>query len=199
MSKCASWTSTPGRGQPAAMEIGEILIRAPQIMDGYWHQPTETANMIRDGWVYTGDIGYLDEDGYLFIVDRKKDLIKPSGFQVWPREVEEVIATLPGRRRCVRRRCARCSAGRSGESLGGAQTWRAGHRQGNSGLLPHQAGCLQSPREIEFRDSLPKTMVGKTLRRMLREERRDRGASCSDGNQDLSGFHRNRPREVVFK
>ncbi len=66
-------------------EIGEVCISAPQIMVGYWGRPAETAEMIRDGWVYTGDLGYMDEDGYLFIVDRKKDLIKPGGFQVWPR------------------------------------------------------------------------------------------------------------------
>ncbi len=76
-------------------ELGEIVVSAPQIMVGYWQRPAETAAMIRDGWVYTGDLGYMDEDGYFFIVDRKKDLIKPAGFQVWPREVEEVIATHP--------------------------------------------------------------------------------------------------------
>ena len=76
-------------------EIGEVAVRAPQLMSGYWQRPQETAGMLRDGWLYTGDLGYLDEDGYLSIVDRKKDVIKPSGFQVWPREVEEVIATHP--------------------------------------------------------------------------------------------------------
>ena len=76
-------------------EIGEVCISVPQIMVGYWGQPAETAAMIRDGWVYTGDLGTMDEDGYLFIVDRKKDLIKPGGFQVRPGEVEEVIATHP--------------------------------------------------------------------------------------------------------
>jgi len=84
-----------GQNNLASGEIGEILLRAPQIMQGYWNQPEETANILRDGWLYTGDIGYQDEDGYVFIVDRKKDLIKPSGFQVWPRDVEEVIATHP--------------------------------------------------------------------------------------------------------
>ena len=79
---------------PANMP-GEIIIRAPQIMQGYWKRPEETATMIRDGWVFTGDIGYLDQDGYLFLIDRKKDVIKVSGFQVWPREVEEVIAKHP--------------------------------------------------------------------------------------------------------
>jgi long-chain acyl-CoA synthetase len=79
----------------AALEVGEIIMRAPQIMKEYWQNPTETALVLRDGWLYTGDLGYLDEDGYLFIVDRKKDVIKPGGFQVWPRDVEEVIAFHP--------------------------------------------------------------------------------------------------------
>ncbi|OGN89205.1 MAG: AMP-dependent synthetase, partial [Chloroflexi bacterium RBG_13_48_10] len=76
-------------------QVGEITMRCPQLMLGYYQHPTETANSIRDGWLFTGDLGYLDEDGYLFIVDRKKDVIKPSGFQVWPRDVEEVIASHP--------------------------------------------------------------------------------------------------------
>jgi len=84
-----------GQGDLDPEQVGEILMRAPQLMVGYWEKPDETANAIRDGWLFTGDIGYLDRDGYLFIVDRKKDLIKPGGFQVWPREVEEVIASHP--------------------------------------------------------------------------------------------------------
>src|SRR5213596_3311921 len=76
-------------------EIGEIVIEAPQLMEGYWHNPEATKEMLRDGRLYTGDLGSLDGDGYLTIADRKKDLIKASGFQVWPREVEEVIATHP--------------------------------------------------------------------------------------------------------
>jgi long-chain acyl-CoA synthetase len=91
---CASRIEAGEHDLPAG-QVGEIIIQAPQIMVGYWERPTETANVIRNGWVYTGDLGYMDEDGYLFIVDRKKDLIKPGGFQVWPREVEEVIATHP--------------------------------------------------------------------------------------------------------
>ncbi len=77
------------------LEIGEIIMRAPQLMNEYWQNPMETALVLRDGWLYTGDLGYLDEDGYLFIVDRKKDVIKPGGFQVWPRDVEEAIAVHP--------------------------------------------------------------------------------------------------------
>ena len=83
-----------------AGEVGEIILRAPNLMKGYWKNATETAAMLRahgagKPWLFTGDLGYLDEDGYLFIVDRKKDLIKASGFQVWPRDVEEAVAKHP--------------------------------------------------------------------------------------------------------
>ncbi|MFN2199338.1 MAG: long-chain-fatty-acid--CoA ligase, partial [Anaerolineales bacterium] len=76
-------------------EIGEMTVRGPQVMKGYHNMPTETANVLRDGWLFTGDIAYMDEDGYFYIVDRKKELIKPGGYQVWPREVEEVIMENP--------------------------------------------------------------------------------------------------------
>jgi len=76
-------------------EVGELVITGPSIMKGYHNMPTETANAIRDGWLYTGDIAYMDDDGYFYIVDRKKEMIKPGGFQVWPREVEEAIAQNP--------------------------------------------------------------------------------------------------------
>jgi len=152
-----------------AMESGEILIRAPQIMLGYWEHPTETANMIRDGWVYTGDIGYLDEDGYLFIVDRKKDLIKPSGFQVWPREVEEVIATLPAVADvCV----AGVPDAMQGEAVKAWVVLKSGEKLSAKEIQDYCRTKLvgyKVPKEIEFSESLPKTMVGKTLRRVLRE------------------------------
>ena len=157
-------------GSLPPLAIGEILIRAPQIMEGYWRQPTETANMIRDGWVFTGDIGYLDEDGYLFIVDRKKDLIKPSGFQVWPREVEEVLATYPAVADvCV----AGVPDALQGEAVKAWVVLRPGEQATAKEIQDYcrtKLVAYKVPREIEFRDSLPKTMVGKTLRRMLREE-----------------------------
>ena len=82
------------------MEVGEVVLRAPQIMTSYWQKPQVTAEALRTRdtggpWLYTGDIGYRDTDGYLFLVDRKTDLIKTSGYQVWPREIEDVIATHP--------------------------------------------------------------------------------------------------------
>ena len=146
---------------------GEIAIRAPQIMEGYWKRPEETAQMIRDGWVFTGDIGYLDQDGFLFLIDRKKDLIKPSGFQVWPREVEEVIARHPAVQDV-------CVGGVPDEKLGEAvKAWIVLKPGEQVEIEALRAFCREKlsgykvPRQIEFRTSLPKTMVGKHLRRLL--------------------------------
>lgn len=154
----------------AAGEFGEICIRAPQIMVGYWQRPDETAAMIRDGWVYTGDLGYLDEDGYLFVVDRKKDLIKPGGFQVWPREVEEALATHPA--------VAEVSvAGVADEYQGEAvKAWIVLRPDAQASVEELRAWCRERlsgykvPKYIEFRAALPKSMVGKVLRRALTAE-----------------------------
>jgi long-chain acyl-CoA synthetase len=148
-------------------EVGEIVMRAPQLMQGYWGRPDETAHMIRDGWLYTGDLGYMDEDGYLFIVDRKKDLIKPSGFQVWPREVEEVIASHP----------AVAEVGVAGvpDKLRGevVKAWVVLREGQTTTAAEIRAYCRERlaaykvPKHVEFRKDLPKTLVGKVLRREL--------------------------------
>ena len=148
-------------------QIGEVIIQAPQIMVGYWERPTETNNMIRNGWVYTGDLGYLDEDGYLFIVDRKKGLIKPGGFQVWPREVEEIIATHPA---VAEASVAGVPDGTQGEAVKAWVVLRAGQQVTAEELrafCKEKLAAYKVPRQIEFRDTLPKTMVGKVLRREL--------------------------------
>jgi long-chain acyl-CoA synthetase len=156
-------------------EIGEIIIQAPQTMVGYWERPTETANMIRSGpeggpggrWVYTGDLGYLDEDGYLFIVDRKKDLIKSSGFQVWPREVEEVIASHPA---VAEASVAGVPDAHKGEVGKAWIVLRAGQQATVDEIRAYCRERLTGykvPKYVEFRDTLPKTMVGKVLRREL--------------------------------
>jgi long-chain acyl-CoA synthetase len=148
-------------------EMGEIVVSAPQIMVGYWQRPAETAAMIRDGWVYTGDLGYMDEDGYFFIVDRKKDLIKPAGFQVWPREVEEVIAMHPAVSEVS---VAGVPDEYQGEAVKAWVVLRAGKEVTGDELRAfcreHLTG-YKVPKYVEFRDSLPKTMVGKVLRRAL--------------------------------
>jgi long-chain acyl-CoA synthetase len=157
-----------GEKELAVRQVGEIAICAPQLMIGYWNRPKETADMIRDGWCYTGDIGYLDEDGYLFIVDRKKDLIKPaSGFQVWPREVEEVIAAHPA---VLDVSVAGVRHGDQAEAVKAWVVLCAGAQLTEEELTAYCREKLvgyKVPKLIEFRDSLPKTMVGKVLRRML--------------------------------
>jgi long-chain acyl-CoA synthetase len=147
--------------------VGEILMRAPNLMQGYWQRPDETAEVIRDGWLYTGDLGYLDEDGYLFVVDRKKDLIKPGGRQVWPREVEEAIAAHPA---VAEVGVAGVPDERLGEAVKAWVVLRAGREVTVEELRAYCKQLLapyKVPKRIEFRDSLPKSAVGKVLRREL--------------------------------
>ncbi|HEY6707714.1 MAG TPA: AMP-binding protein, partial [Actinomycetota bacterium] len=155
-------------------EVGEILIRAPQLMARYWDDPEETATTVRehDGqrWLHTGDLGYLDADGYLFIVDRMKDLIKTHGYQVWPREIEEVLASHP----------AVAEVGVAGvpdEAKGEvAKAWvvlASGQQASEEELRAFARERLapyKVPATVEFRRELPKTMVGKVLRRALTDE-----------------------------
>ncbi len=159
-----------GKGDLPPGEIGEIVMRAPQLMKEYWRQPAETSKTIRDGWLYTGDLGYLDEDGFLFIVDRKKDVIKPSGFQVWPREVEEVIASHP----------AVSEVGVAGipdrDQVEAVKAWVVLHEGRQLTAEELQEFCRKSlvaykvPKHVEFCESLPKTTIGKILRRELAEK-----------------------------
>jgi long-chain acyl-CoA synthetase len=152
-------------------EVGEMILRAPQCMAEYWNNPLETAEALRthDGetWLYTGDLAYMDGDGYLFIVDRKKDLIKTSGFQVWPREIEEVISALPS---VLEVGVAGVPDPIKGEVAkawivlkpGATATEEDVRTYCRERLAPYKV-----PGRVEFRTELPKTMVGKILRRAL--------------------------------
>jgi long-chain acyl-CoA synthetase len=159
-------------------QVGEIAFSAPQLMIGFWNQPEETASVVRDHvdetgagrWLHTGDLGYLDDDGYLFIVDRKKDLIKVSGFQVWPREVEEVVAKHPA---VAEVGVAGVADSVKGEVVTAWVVLRGSAAVSESELRDfcrRQLAPYKVPGRIEFRAELPKTMVGKVLRRALREE-----------------------------
>jgi long-chain acyl-CoA synthetase len=148
-------------------QIGEIAVRAPQLMLGYWHRPEETAGMLRDGWLYTGDLGYLDEEGYLAIVDRKKDVIKPSGFQVWPREVEEAIATHPAVQEVG---VAGVPDAHTGEAVKAYVVLREGMSASEQEIKDHCRKSLTGykvPKYVDFRTALPKSAIGKMLRREL--------------------------------
>jgi len=160
-----------------AGEVGEIAISALQLMTGFWDRDEETASVLRDHadeqgtrrWLHTGDLGYLDDDGYLFIVDRKKDLIKTSGFQVWPREIEEVLASHPS---IAEVGAIGIADSVKGEVVKACVVLRAGCSATESELRDFCRGRLapyKIPARVEFRSELPKTMVGKVLRRALRE------------------------------
>jgi long-chain acyl-CoA synthetase len=151
-------------GQP-----GEICIRGPQVMEGYWKAPEETEKvMVPGGWLRTGDIGHMDERGFVYIEDRKKDMILVSGFNVYPNEIEGVVAELPGVREVA---AVGIPDERSGEAVK-LFVVRADESLTKEAILEHCRKNLTGykiPRAIEFRDSLPKTNVGKILRRALRD------------------------------
>jgi long-chain acyl-CoA synthetase len=150
-------------------EVGHILIRAPQLMKGYWNEPEKTAETFFEDWLLTGDLGYLDNDGYLFLVDRLKELIKPSGFQVWPREVEEVLARHPAVSEVG---VTGMADEKSGEAVWAWVVLLPGQQASSDDLRAFCKEHLASykvPREIVFCESLPKSAVGKVLRRKLKE------------------------------
>ncbi|HBB15688.1 MAG: hypothetical protein A3J94_03015 [Syntrophus sp. RIFOXYC2_FULL_54_9] len=158
----------------APHEPGEVLIRAPQLMQGYWGRPQETVEAIRNGWLYTGDIGYLDEDGYLFLTSRKKDVIKCGGFQVWPRDVEEILSMHPA----VAEVCV--GGVPDARQVEAVKAWVVLKEGQEATAEELQEFCRKKltgykvPRHIEFRKSLPKTLVGKVLRRILQEEEKEK-------------------------
>ncbi len=154
-------------------EIGELVIKGPLVFRGYHRMPTETQNTLRDGWLYTGDIARMDEDGYFYIVDRKKELIKPSGYQVWPREVEEVIAEHP----CVHEvGVAGVPDAYRGETVKAWVVLKPGESVTEVEIIDFcrdKLAVFKIPTMVEFRDELPKTMVGKILRRELVREHKE--------------------------
>jgi len=161
-------------------EPGELCIKGPQVMLGYWRRPEETALAIRNGWFHTGDVAVMEPDGFFRIVDRLKDMVLVSGFNVYPNEVEEVLYHHPAISKAAvigvpdERTGERVKAFvvlREGASLTAEEliAWCKDPAQGLTGY--------RVPREIEFRDSLPETQVGKVLRRVLQEEERHKAAA----------------------
>ena len=168
-----------GRTPMAQGEVGEIVLRAPQLMQGYWRRPEDTAEMLRtneqgERLLYTGDLGYLDQDGYVFIVDRKKDLIKTSGYQVWPRELEEVISTHPS--------VAEVAVAGVPDPMKGevAKAWvvvRPGAAVTPAELKVYcreRLAPYKVPSDYELVADLPKSQIGKVLRRTLRQRELER-------------------------
>jgi long-chain acyl-CoA synthetase len=155
-------------GVVAIGEPGELVARGPQVMPGYWKQPGETSNVLRDGWLSTGDIAKMDAEGYFTIVDRRKDMILVSGFNVYPNEVEEVLATLPGVQECA---VVGVPDSATGEAVK-AFIVRADPALDAGDVRDFCKGELAGykvPKFVEFREDLPKSNVGKILRKELRE------------------------------
>ncbi|MCA9927654.1 MAG: long-chain fatty acid--CoA ligase [Anaerolineales bacterium] len=153
-------------------EIGELILSGPTIMQGYWQMPTETTNSLRDGWLYTGDIARMDEDGYFYIEDRKKDMIIAGGYNIYPREVEEVLMTHPA---VLEVSVAGVPDPRRGETVMAWVVKKPGDATTEQELIDwskEQLAKYKYPRIVEFRDELPKTTVGKVLKRELVKERK---------------------------
>ncbi|GAB3043545.1 long-chain-fatty-acid--CoA ligase [Virgibacillus ainsalahensis] len=151
-------------------EIGEVIIKGPQVMKGYWNMPEETAHTFRNGWLYTGDIAYMDEDGYLFIVDRKKDLIIASGYNVYPRDVEEILYEHSSVQEAV---VVGMPDPYRGETVKAVVVLKEGKQRDEKKLIAYcrkNMAAYKVPEVIEFREELPKTNVGKILRRKIKEE-----------------------------
>ena len=154
-------------------EVGELVIQGPQVMSGYWQQPQESAQVLRDGWLFTGDLAKMGANGYFFIVDRKKDIIIDGGFKIYPREVEEVLYQHPG---VLEAAAYGIPDPYRGERVKVVIVPRPGVQLTAEDILEFCRPLLATykmPKIVEFRQELPKSMVGKVLRRLLREAEAD--------------------------
>ena len=160
-------------------EPGELVIEGPQVMKGYWNMPEETAEVLRDGWLYTGDVARMDEDGYFYIVDRKKDMISAGGYNVYPREIEEVLYEHEGIAEAV---AIGIEDEYRGETVKAFVVRKSGDEVTEEEIMSfckERLAPYKAPKVVEFRDELPKSTVGKLLRRVLADEERAKTEASS--------------------
>ncbi len=161
-------------------EIGEIIIKGPQVMKGYWQMPEDTADTLKDGWLYTGDIAKMDEEGYFYIVDRKKDMIISGGFNVYPRDIEEVLFEHP---KIVEAAAIGLPHPTRGEQVKAYIVLKEGETETQKGIIEYckeKLATYKLPTLIEFRSELPKTNVGKVLKKDLRKEELAKSSADAD-------------------
>lgn len=151
-------------------ELGELIVKGPQVMKGYWNMPEETAITLRDGWLFTGDIAKMDEDGYVYIVDRKKDLIIASGYNIYPRDIEEVLYEHPAVQEAVVVGVPDQYRGETVKAFVVLKQGKVATEEEIISFCKEHLATYKIPKLLEFREELPKTNVGKILRRVLREE-----------------------------
>jgi long-chain acyl-CoA synthetase len=159
-----------GTEEVAQGEPGEIIMKGPLIMQGYWNNPEETAGQLKDGWLYTGDIAVRDEDGYIFIVDRKKDMIIAGGYNIYPREIDEVLFQHSKVQEAV---CVGVADEYRGETVKAFVVLKPGQDATEEEIISfcrQKLAAYKVPKIIEFRDALPKSAIGKILRKILRQE-----------------------------
>ena len=176
-----------GKEEMPAGEPGELILKGPQVMRGYWQMPEETANTLRDGWLYTGDIARMDDDGYLYIVDRKKEVINASGFKVYPREVEEVLYEHP---EVVEGVAVGVPDEYRGETVKVFVVKKEGSSLKEEDLIAHCKDSLapyKVPQLVEFREELPKSAVGKLLKRVLADEERKKAGLAPGEGKGVEG------------
>ena len=164
-------------------EVGELAVRAPQVMKGYWNRPEETEMVLRNGWLYTGDLATMDEDGFFRIVDRKKEMILAGGFNVYPRDIEEVLYEHPKVREAV---CYGVPDPYRGQTVKVAIVLKEGETVTEEEIIEfcrERLARFKVPKLVEFRESLPKTPIGKVLRRVLMEEEEAKRAGEKQGEK----------------
>ena len=160
-------------------EKGEICVRGPQVMKGYWNRPQDTADVLKDGALHTGDVGYIDEDGYVFIVDRIKDMINASGYKIYPRVVEEAIYLHPAVEEV---NVIGIPDEYRGEAPKAFIKVRAGMTLTEAEIrdfLKTRLSAIERPAQYEFRDVLPKTMIGKLSKKELKAEERTKESNTN--------------------
>ena len=165
-----------GNRELAPGEVGEIVDSGPVVVPGYWEKPEETAHAIRDGWLYTGDVGKMDEDGWFYLVDRKKDMIVASGYKVWPRDVEDVIYQIPGVKETA---VVGMPDPYRGETVKAFVALKDGLKEPVTpediiAFCKARMAAYKYPREVEIVAEIPKTLTGKFLRRSLREREKEK-------------------------
>jgi long-chain acyl-CoA synthetase len=151
-------------------QIGELAVKGPQVMKGYWKMPKETESVLRNGWLYTGDVGKMDEDGYFYITDRKKDLIKYKGYSVYPRELEDVLYEHPAVKLCGVIGKPKPVVGEIPKAFIVLKEGAKATEEEIIKFVRERVAAYKAIREVEFREELPLSLVGKVLRRKLREE-----------------------------
>jgi long-chain acyl-CoA synthetase len=159
-----------GQNDLGVDQDGELLVKGPQVMKGYWKMPEESALVLRNGWLYTGDIGKMDADGYFYITDRKKDLIKYKGYSVYPREIEDVLYEHPSVKMCAVIGKLDTVAGEIPKAFVVLKEGKTATEQEIKEFVNSKVAPYKAVREVEFRTELPLTLVGKVLRRVLQEE-----------------------------